>query len=50
MNVDPTNPVNQNHIKLFELEHRSHTLITIEVTEIKEIYEEVEVSMNVAIV
>lgn len=50
MNVDPTNPVNQNQIKLFEVKHRGHTLITIEVTEIKELYEEVEISMNVAIV
>jgi hypothetical protein len=32
-------PINQNQIKLFDTTHRGHTLITVELNEVKEEYE-----------
>jgi hypothetical protein len=33
--INPTNPINLNNEKLFEKEHRGHTLITVDLSEIK---------------
>ena len=37
--VDPVDPVNQNLIKTFEGQHRGHTLITLDIDEVKSRYE-----------
>ncbi|MGB5910516.1 MAG: hypothetical protein WBH31_04910 [Promethearchaeia archaeon] len=33
--INPTNPTNLNNEKLFEKDHRGHTLITVDLSEIK---------------
>jgi len=44
--INPTNPINLNNVKLFEKEHRGHTLITVDLSEIKQIYEKRKLSVE----
>ena len=37
--IHPNNPVNQNKIELFEKKHHLHTLITVDIDEIKDQYQ-----------
>jgi hypothetical protein len=37
--IHPNNPLNQNKIDLFERKHYLHTLITVEIEEIKDQYQ-----------
>ncbi|MHA1642757.1 MAG: hypothetical protein ACTSUX_01040 [Promethearchaeota archaeon] len=36
--IHPDNPLNQNRINLFEQKHHQHTLITVDLDEIKDSY------------
>ena len=38
MIIHPDNPINQVDIKNFERKHTSHTIMTVELSEVKEIY------------
>jgi len=40
--INPNDPTNQNQIKSFERVHPAHTLITVELNEIKEFYEKTQ--------
>ncbi|MBA7500083.1 hypothetical protein ES704_02836 [subsurface metagenome] len=40
--INPNDPTNQNQIKSFERVHTSHTLITVELNEIKKFYEKTQ--------
>ena len=40
--VQLTNPINQELIKTFEKDHRGHNLVTLELDEVKDSYENVE--------
>jgi PAS domain S-box-containing protein len=42
MIINPNDPTNQNQIKSFERVHTSHTLITVELNEIKKFYEKTQ--------
>ena len=42
MIINPNDPTNQNQIKLFERVHPAHTLITVELNEIKKFYEKTQ--------
>ena len=44
--INPTNPINLNNVKLFEKDHRGHTLITVDLSEIKEIYNRRKLSIE----
>ncbi len=35
----PNNPLNQNFIRVFEINHKGHTLITLDLDEIKDQYQ-----------
>ena len=37
--IHPNNPLNQNKIELFERKHHLHTLITVDIDEIKDQYQ-----------
>jgi len=37
--IHPNNPLNQNEIDIFERKHHQHTLITVDLEEIKELYQ-----------
>ncbi len=45
--INPTNPINLNHIKLFEKDHRGHTLITVDLSEIKATFNKRKLSVEV---
>ncbi|MFX0025641.1 MAG: hypothetical protein ACFE8M_04440 [Candidatus Hermodarchaeota archaeon] len=47
--INPTNPINLNNVKLFEKEHRGHTLITVDLSEVKQIYEKRKLSVEAPI-
>jgi len=40
--IHPNDPENQNLIKLFELNHKGHTLITLDLNEVKDQYKNFE--------
>ncbi len=40
--IHPNNPENQNLIKLFEGNHKGHTLITLDLDEVKDQYKNFE--------
>ncbi len=40
--IHPNNPENQNFIKLFEVNHKGHTLITLDLDEVKDQYKNFE--------
>jgi len=42
MIINPNDPTNQNQIKSFERDHTGHTLITVELNEIKKFYEKTQ--------
>ena len=42
-------PINQSQIKFFDTMHRGHTLITVELNEVKEDYEKVKYPVAVEI-
>ena len=44
--INPTNPINLNNVKLFEKDHRGHTLITVDLSEIKELYTKRKLSIK----
>ena len=43
VNIHPNDPENQNLIKLFELNHKGHTLITLDLNEVKDQYKNFEI-------
>ncbi|MFX1495592.1 MAG: hypothetical protein ACFFBZ_15010 [Promethearchaeota archaeon] len=44
--INPTNPINLNNVKLFEKEHRGHTLITVDLSEVQRIYDRRKLSVE----
>jgi len=40
--IYPNNPENQNLIKVFEVNHKGHTLITLDLDEIKDQYKNIK--------
>ncbi len=40
--IQPDDPKNQERIKLFEKNHKGHTLITLEIDEVRDQYKEVK--------
>ncbi len=40
--IHPNNPENQTFIKLFEVNHKGHTLITLDLDEVKDQYKNFE--------
>jgi len=40
--IHPNNPENQNLIRLFEVNHKGHTLITLDFNEVKDQYKKYE--------
>ncbi len=40
--IYPNNPENQNFLKVFEVNHKGHTLITLDLDEIKDQYKNIE--------
>lgn len=44
--INPTNPINLSNIKSFEKDHRCHTLITVDLSEIKDIYNKRKLSIK----
>ena len=47
--IKSVDPINQNQIKMFDTMHRGHTLITVELNEVKEEYEKVKYPMALEI-
>ncbi len=43
MNIQPEDPKNQKYLRLFEGKHSGHTLITLEIDEVKNQYKELVV-------
>lgn len=37
--IHPNNPINQNQIAIFEKNHRQHTLVTVDLDEVKDSYQ-----------
>ncbi|MFX0020675.1 MAG: hypothetical protein ACFFAF_18305 [Candidatus Hermodarchaeota archaeon] len=44
--INPTNPVNLHNERIFEKEHRGHTLITVDLSEIKGVFNKRKLSVE----
>ena len=49
LTIKSIDPINLSHIKFFDTMHRGHTLITVELNEVKEVYEKVKFPVAVEI-